>query len=393
MRLAVFAARISDHTVVGVVNEQTAADLQRGLERCPFVTDKSITMQLNYFMRKLMASTTESSVGIVGATNSLQVSRPDLARLHYPQLVSAMCAVLQSLFPHSTVCTLDDKHNDRLLRRNPFHFEYDRGGNLDAIMDRMSRKISSFSLLMMDYVSWDGSESTVSLVSNFLECLMTLEARNMFTHHSVAIVPNVDGIADCFGRYNLQHTHDIQCVSKEDCLLYQVAEQFESIHADQITQTRYNRAHLARFGAVQGHEFLVIRLKRRVTPARRSADIACVFSSGRDGGGVSSSSSSSSSGLVGGDRHSSRDHASSSSSLSNCSSSSSSSSSSSAVTMGGFSSNGFESLFGGESDMEDCEEEEEEEEADPVWDLHDMSMSSSSSSSFSCSSPFFSLSP
>jgi hypothetical protein len=48
----------------------------------------------------------------------------------------------------------------------------------------------------------------------------------MFTILSMAILPNVEGIAECLQRFHLYETHSVQTLAKEDVLLYQLTEQF-----------------------------------------------------------------------------------------------------------------------------------------------------------------------
>jgi hypothetical protein len=65
-------------------------------------------------------------------------------------------------------------YSNRLTRKNPFHFGYGRGSSLKLIVDKMSRQVAPFVLLLLDHMLWDGSESAFDLVCNFFEMLLHL---------------------------------------------------------------------------------------------------------------------------------------------------------------------------------------------------------------------------
>jgi hypothetical protein len=257
-RVALFAAHITAYTVLCVVYGESVAALQRNIAACPSVVDTTTVVQYREWFLRLSAQRQEHAVGIFGATDTL-LEHDAAQRLDLPHLTSKVCFDLQSLLPFGTVCTVNDKSAASIpdAKKNSFHFSHEGDGSLlRSVADKMMRRVSHFSLLMLDYANWDGSSSAVERVASFLRFLSFLESKNIFTSESVAIVPNVAGLEDCLRP--LRETHCIGVLSKEHCLLYQLTQQI--VVADE-PDSQWNNRQLKWFGA---NEFLLIRIKPSV---------------------------------------------------------------------------------------------------------------------------------
>jgi len=231
---------------------------------------------------------------------------------------------------------------------------------MQASFERMSRKVMPFLVLMLDYMCWRGEESAIGRIYSFFEILVVMVVRGLFVEQSVALLPNIDGITECMHHFNLQNSHDIQVLSKEDCLLYQITNQCsESGNVGGDSAQCHNDSHLMRFGAIEGSEFLAIRLKPNSSVGKRRTKSAA----------PSSSSSSSASSIDMWGQHVERESTISASCSSSSCSSASSSMGASALSFGDSRS----VVFGDESDVE------ADNDAELALDLLDMSMTSISS--------------
>jgi hypothetical protein len=201
-RVALFAARISRFTVLCTVDRKTSSTLLDNIVMCPSAKDNSTLVFFNQRLLRLAASKQESSIGLFGCTNSSGRQTQSSPDTDVSLLSSKICDKFQCILPHATVCTIDDMSKQVFHAvDSDFHFTHLGNGTFSKlVIDKMFRRMCPFSLLMLNYLTWDAATDPAELLVSFVTCLRELESRNLFTPQSVAVVSNIADANRCLSQ-------------------------------------------------------------------------------------------------------------------------------------------------------------------------------------------------